>query len=328
MITSHPHALFVPVVAILLSGSAEAAGITITDARMRAGNLEIHGTADPGPLTIDNLFAANIGADGSMFLVLAGYQPSDCVVEIRSASSRATAVVAGCAKRVLAYQTSWFSGSQYAPNDVVTFAGATWRAKIANKGKQPDTNPSAWELFAAKGARGAKGLTGATGPQGLQGAIGAKGEKGPTGTNPTGPQGPRGPSGIVSANLVGTGNYSSGGVAFVGPTVTVDVPVSQADQDVTASVAVTAHSADPSSNVEFFVCSRPAGTSDTPARFEGTWIYIDVGVSRRTAMIDTRNILSAGSYEVGACLNRGSTTNADISVEVMGTVTVSAETPP
>jgi hypothetical protein len=66
-------------------------------------------------------------------------------------------------------RSAWNSQTtDYALNDVVTDAGSTWRCKIAAcaAGNEPATNPSQWELLAAKGDTGPAGPIGPQGPAG------------------------------------------------------------------------------------------------------------------------------------------------------------------
>ncbi|HVZ53230.1 MAG TPA: hypothetical protein VG986_14795, partial [Pseudolabrys sp.] len=97
---------------------------------------------------------------------------------------------------------AWVSTTKYQPDDVVIYLGSSWRAKLTNLARQPNTHPSLWEQLAAKGDKGDKGdtgsqgPTGATGAQGLTGATGAQGPQGATGaTGATGSQGATGPQG-------------------------------------------------------------------------------------------------------------------------------------
>jgi hypothetical protein len=48
---------------------------------------------------------------------------------------------------------AWSNVTKYQPDDLATFSGQTWRAKITQTNRQPTANQF-WELFAAKGAAG------------------------------------------------------------------------------------------------------------------------------------------------------------------------------
>ncbi len=104
---------------------------------------------------------------------------------------------------------AWLSTSKYQPDDLVTYLGSTWRAKLTNSNAQPNTHPGNWEQMAAKGDKGDIGATGpqgTIGPAGPKGATGATGAKGATGA--TGPQGPAGP------NSVANGSVSAPSISF------------------------------------------------------------------------------------------------------------------
>jgi hypothetical protein len=96
----------------------------------------------------------------------------------------------------------------YTLNDVVTYAGSSYIAIVANgpnpTGPTPDKNPS-WSLLAAAGTAGAAGPAGALGlqgPAGEQGLTGPMGNPGPVG--PSGPAGPQGSTGGVLSFVVST----------------------------------------------------------------------------------------------------------------------------
>jgi chitodextrinase len=122
----------------------------------------------------------------------------------------------------------WKSSTTYQPGDLVTFAGATWRAKVTNRAAAPASHAGSWDQFASQGTpgragpagepgatgetgpqgpAGPKGDTGATGPQGATGAQGATGPQGPTGpTGPQGLQGPQGPGTVLAALVDSSGS--------------------------------------------------------------------------------------------------------------------------
>jgi hypothetical protein len=177
-----------------LSTAPSFAGVTITKAEIAAGQLVVEGTSSSGSaITLDGDFTAAINASTRKFAFSEVYLPKSCIVKLTLGSSTDTAaraVVANCGPRGLNARGAWSSTKTYVENDVVTQAGATWRAKatdVTNKNKTPTANTDFWEKLAAKGAAGAAGPTG---PQGETGATGATGPKGETGaTGPIGPQG-------------------------------------------------------------------------------------------------------------------------------------------
>ena len=185
--------------AFLGAGTAYAAGITITDAKVQGGRLIVIGQAPAAlqQLKLDNRFATTSSASKAFAFSVPGYRPSDCVVEIKAGASIASAVVADCPATGLSQRGAWAAGVAYLTNDLVTFLGSSWRAKANSTGKRPDTNVAAWEKFTSKGD------TGAAGPKGLTGATGATGPAGPKGsTGATGAKGATGAAGAAGINKV------------------------------------------------------------------------------------------------------------------------------
>jgi hypothetical protein len=209
--------------------------LVISKASIEGGKLVITGTtaATSAQVTLDNGVAVTTSVSKKFsFEIL--YLPEDCFVELKVAAFTKTAVVANCGPKGVVPRGTWSNLNDYVIDDVVTFEGSSWRAIADNTGKQPSNNPSAWQVFAAKGEPGepgpAGGPQGPQGPQGIQGPqgpigpIGATGPAGPTGaagprgamgtTGDRGIQGPIGPSGVVQTKQ---------GVSYTFP----DTPVSQ-----------------------------------------------------------------------------------------------------
>ena len=95
---------------------------------------------------------------------------------------------------------AWSSTAAYHVDDTVGYGGSTYIALKDNTNVTPGTDPTTWQVMAAKGDTGATGPQGPTGPQGIQGPTGATGAQGPPGADstvpgPTGPQGPVGATG-------------------------------------------------------------------------------------------------------------------------------------
>jgi hypothetical protein len=92
------------------------------------------------------------------------------------------------------FRAAFDNTASYAANDVVSYNGSSYVAKVATNPSDPapDSNPN-WSLMAQQGATGPQGAQGLPGLQGPQGLIGAQGLIGPMGL--TGLQGPAGPSG-------------------------------------------------------------------------------------------------------------------------------------
>ena len=75
----------------------------------------------------------------------------------------------------VAYQGTYASTSNYALDDIVSYAGSSYISLMAgNRGNLPTLNPSQWGLL-AQGGQGVVGPQGPAGPQGLQGAKGNPG---------------------------------------------------------------------------------------------------------------------------------------------------------
>jgi hypothetical protein len=175
-------------------GLAFAAVVTVTDAKVQAGKLIVTGQTPNASqaVTLDGRFTVKSAANKVFSFALTNYLPSDCIVDLKAGTSAGSGVVANCGARGLAPRGAWVATTPYLANDLVTFQGSSWRARVANTNKSPTTNVAIWEKFASRGAAGAQGLAGAQGPAGPQGPKGPTGAQGLTG--PQGPQGPAGPS--------------------------------------------------------------------------------------------------------------------------------------
>jgi hypothetical protein len=193
------------VLIVLAPATAYAPSIIITDAKVQGGRLIVTGQTPNArqQVKLDDRYTATSSASKAFAFNITDYLPSDCIVEIKAGSLAATAVVSNCAATGLSQRGAWAEGTTYLKNDLVTFDGSSWRAKINNKGKSPDANAAAWEKFASKGDAGLhgpvgpQGLTGGQGPTGAVGLQGAAG--GPGATGPGGPQGATGATGAAGA---------------------------------------------------------------------------------------------------------------------------------
>lgn len=230
-----------------LPGIACAAGITVTDAKVQGGKLIVTGLSPAAgqAVKLDGLFTVNSNASKAFAFSLAGYRPSDCIVELSAGTSRTTAVVSHCGASGLSLRGAWAPGTSYLTNDVVTFLGSSWRAKAASAGKRPDTNAAAWERFAAKGARGATGPQGATGATGPTGPAGAQGDTGATGAaGSPGATGPQGRNNIVDAQEIrncGVGTIPPDTIKYIaGASITTHADL---QQSVVASATIPIKSA-------------------------------------------------------------------------------------
>jgi hypothetical protein len=199
--------------------AANAAGITVTSAKVASGKLTVTGTTPAAnqQLKLDGTFTTTSNASKVYTFTIATYLPADCIVDLALVSGTATgtAPVANCAPQSIYLRGPWSSANHYVVNDVAVFQGSAWQAKTANVNQQPNTHPLAWRKFLAQagiGATGPQGLAGPQGPQGLVGDIGptstTPGLKGDTGS--TGPKGDPGPSGIVSTAAINWWAFGDG----------------------------------------------------------------------------------------------------------------------
>jgi hypothetical protein len=198
--------------AAILSTAAQAAVITITDAKIGQGELTVTGTSPNAnqSVQLDGQFTDMSNANKVFAFHLTDYHPSDCVVTLKAGAATATAVVANCGERGLSARGAWNNTDNYLVDDVVTSGGSSWRAIFDNVNKKPETHPGNWEVLAAKGATGAAGATGPAGPTGLTGPTGPQGPQGDTGPiGPQGPQGPQGPKAVTGANVTGHISFSA-----------------------------------------------------------------------------------------------------------------------
>lgn len=76
---------------------------------------------------------------------------------------------------LISYAGAWNVNTDYSKNQVVTYNGSAYVAKIDNVGKQPDTNTNEWNLFIEKGNRGLQGFQGPPGSNGTNGTNGIDG---------------------------------------------------------------------------------------------------------------------------------------------------------
>ena len=157
---------------VLGCANANAADVTITDAKIEGGKLVVTGTtATPSMnLTLDDRFTRKSSASKAFTFSLV-YLPTDCIVNVGKTGATTTtpAVVANCAARGLNPQGAWSAAKSYMVDDTVTQLGSVWLALKANKNKSPSSaaNAQYWEKFVSKGDIGAAGPQGATGPQGV-----------------------------------------------------------------------------------------------------------------------------------------------------------------
>jgi hypothetical protein len=311
------------IISIACSRSVEAAGITITDAKIQSGRLIVTGTT-PGAnqqVKLDSRFTVISNASEAFAFSIANYLPSDCIVDLVSGTATGVGVVANCGARGLSPRGTWGTNLRYLLDDVVTYQGSSWRAKRTNLNKPPATSTSDWEKFVAKGdigqpgAAGAVGPTGATGPAGTAGPTGAAGPTGPAGpqgaVGPSGPQGPQGPSGILATysltDLIRNGPIAanSNGYVFAGATATISFgPSDRLIASATATLATRTFL-----GTAFFahsICYQPVagGTIQQLAPRSNA----QVGGLSTPFNSSVTSLMSAGTYKIGYCVyNYGST---------------------
>ena len=145
----------------LVAGAANAADVSVTDAKIEGGKLVITGTtAAPNTwVRLDgqtsSTFNVKSGADGAFGFSLV-YHPGDCVVGVQklisptSLGAATSALVANCGPAGVTPRGAWTQSADYVRNDLVTYLGSTWRARRGSSNKLPVSGAD-WEQFAAAG---------------------------------------------------------------------------------------------------------------------------------------------------------------------------------
>ena len=142
-----------------VAGSAHAADITVTDAKVAAGRLIITGktTAPSTWVRLDGQIGSqfNVKSDTEgAFAFAIVYHPGDCIVDLQKLLSptrlgaATPALVADCGPAGVSPRGPWSSAATYVTNDLVTYQGSTWRARRESSHATPAAGPL-WELFAA-----------------------------------------------------------------------------------------------------------------------------------------------------------------------------------
>jgi len=210
----------------------------------------------------------------------------------------------------LSFKGAWSAASAYVTDEVVTSAGATWRAKRSNTNKAPNISPQDWQLLAAKGetgavgAQGPQGATGPQGPAGAQGPTGAQGEPGSAGApGATGPQGPAGASlQWVMSTAIGSG--SGGLLLYNTVTITADqylvlstVQYGGGALATNTPTTATACYQKSDASVATNFGARPYSQLHTPTGIIGAYSFtgtVELAVGKPGV---------AGTYKVGICLS-------------------------
>lgn len=236
-------------------GTAAAADLTVTTAKIDGGKLVIAGTTQTGGMKVrldgqtDAAFNTVSNNGTRAFSLSPVYYPGDCIVSLQKVGANnvlgpaVNALVANCGARGLAPRGQWGQNVNYLANDLVTLDGSSWRAKRDNFNKRPGSSVTDWEEFAARGDDGAPGQNGSdgvAGPAGPQGPAGPAGEQGAAGEQ--GPAGPAGPAG-ASAHVTRYSNFSDANVPlnYTPPlalcSVTFTVPSGGADATIDVNLA-------------------------------------------------------------------------------------------
>ncbi len=183
--------------------------------------------AHSGTVTVPNNFspgtparAADVNADFNAIATAVNGSASDIANLQNAVQALQKAQASG-----FTFKGPWTSASTYSVNDVVTEAGSSFVALIANTAVDPTNDVSVsgnhWALIAAAGVKGTTGATGATGATGSQGPAGTNGATGATGatgtTGPVGPMGPAGPQGPAGTNGATGATGTTGATGPVGP---------------------------------------------------------------------------------------------------------------
>jgi hypothetical protein len=182
---------------ISLVSGAQAASLTVTDAKVEGGRLVVKGTSSPHQsVSADGRFTVVSNAAGAFGFSISNYMPPDCVIDVTAGRAKDSGVIANCGPAGVTARGAWTTYGKYLQNDLVTFQGSTWRAKLFNAGKQPNSNPRLWELFAARGEKGLQGAvalsTAAQSSNFVESGAGPAGEFALTYGDFTFPDGPNG----------------------------------------------------------------------------------------------------------------------------------------
>ena len=140
----------VAALSILVTASAQAADISIDDAKVAGGKLVITGTTDSPNTWVrldgqtDQSFNVKSDAEGAFAFGLV-YHPGDCIVDLQrlispTALGAATSVlVANCGPAGVSPRRAWNESAAYVRNDLVNYLGSTRRARRNNF-----STPSDW----------------------------------------------------------------------------------------------------------------------------------------------------------------------------------------
>jgi hypothetical protein len=90
-----------------------------------------------------------------------------------------TSISANAVVKVGSYFGNWSAKTTYSAGDLITLSNKTFLSLVSrNLNKNPDTNPTSWQLLGGVGAQGLQGLQGIAGPAGSKGDAGPQGLQG------------------------------------------------------------------------------------------------------------------------------------------------------
>jgi chitodextrinase len=149
------------------AGVAQAAGPSVTDARISGGKLIVAGKATAGAVVrLEGIFSVTAGADGTYRFSVVNV-PRDCIADLATVAAPTEitrAAIANCGVATTRWRGPWAGSTLYAAGDLVTYLGSTFLARRATQNDIPVSATADWSVFAARGATGPAGATGPQGP--------------------------------------------------------------------------------------------------------------------------------------------------------------------
>lgn len=161
------------------------------------------------------------------------------------------------------------------------------------------------------GPQGPQGDPGPAGPEGPAGPMGPEGPAGPAGAaGPAGPQGPTGPTGIIATAFTNAmGGNPTTSLTFLGPTVSVTIPVTGNKIFVSGTKSFGSTAAGGANLLKLYVCYQ-SNLPGSPITTVGSGLFgLSVPQNIRLPFSLSADFAppGAGTYLVGLC---GSSANA------------------